>query len=925
MSKEEKEEKSTSIFDFFSNFDKSTQVAYIISRFYYQIIGIYFPAVLLVLFSYFYYKDILSSFYHPLTEGLKNFQFDQWYLTLFVFIGIVIIVGEAINAISSRVTFLSPGPIRRVDLVKSILGIKITREWLNRVKWPIWFGIADYPIPFSSFDRYFLESLDKEKRSLAGKIGWTTFFRNMVFVLSIIFLTGILLYVTILGSTTNNTFIQNFNLDITKFPEYISQPEKTLFIPLWLPLVLTVLFYLGYRSNRRSYGLVYWKSYRRNEYIKWFEVKYGSLENVFKIKSDSYQQAINFVTDKLYIASDMYLLNFSSIIMTKLEDSYLSLNEIVDKYSDSDLTCGYHKRYPADQKPGNFVLACSYCRGCILQKLKETSVIMNYCYKEWRYGSHEIVLEKCFSGLECLGFVTFEGFKARQSARELTRPEFWQEMRGFLLIAETFCMESAFADIELNLKNWNWINPSTNNDNKSDNSYSKMYRNLIVSFDEWDRAITNITSYFQLNSPEYFLGSPFLEEFKNVNILRNFGGYNYGKCIDDLALLNYRLNNNDYAWNDIVFTYDNKWKVIGLENHVLKLVPVKVTSNLKIEMQMRPNSEKIKDLPKFLYEINHDEIKSLPSFKELMGKDVLVMNGLASLIKYTYKKDNTEILGYNILFPYKKNERLYFIKYEEEKGDESSVDYLEKMLESITPDIAKFFNTANSLFETGKYAKAIMLYDKVLEYDPNDLTALISKGASLSNLDRYEEALENYDKAIEVNPNEPRIYYNRGTALAALGRLEEALENYDKAIELDPNDANCYSEMASVLGSLKRYEEALENYDKAIELDPDDVIALDNRGYMLFELNRINEAVEQSEIVVEYYENYANGWYNRAVYLLADSRNDEALLALNKAIKLDPSCAAEARNDMDFNALKNDDRFKQLVATNVNPLNTGIV
>jgi tetratricopeptide (TPR) repeat protein len=131
--------------------------------------------------------------------------------------------------------------------------------------------------------------------------------------------------------------------------------------------------------------------------------------------------------------------------------------------------------------------------------------------------------------------------------------------------------------------------------------------------------------------------------------------------------------------------------------------------------------------------------------------------------------------------------------------------------------------------------------------------------------------------------------------------------------------------MASVLGSLKRYEEALENYDKAIELDPDDVIALDNRGYMLFELNRINEAVEQSEIVVEYYENYANGWYNRAVYLLADSRNDEALLALNKAIKLDPSCAAEARNDMDFNALKNDDRFKQLVATNVNPLNTGIV
>jgi tetratricopeptide (TPR) repeat protein len=908
-----KEEKSNSIFDFFSNFDKSTQVAYIISRFYYQIIGIYFPAVVLVSFSYFYYSDILSAFYDPLREGLKSFPFDQWYLTLSVFIGIVIIVGEAVNAISSRITFLSPGPIRRVDLLKSILGIKITSDWLNRIKWPIWFGIADYPIPFSSFDRYYLESLDKEKRSLAGKIGWTTFFRNMVSVFSIIFLIELLLYITILNSTISNILPQNFILDNTNLPDYITHPEKTFFMPLLLPLVFAVLLYLGYRSNRRSYGLVYWKSYRRNEYIKWFEVKYGSLENVFKIKSDSHQQAINYITDQLYIASDLYLLNFSSIIMTKLEDSYRLLNEIIEKYSDSQVTCGYHKRYPVDGNPGNFKVDCSYCRDCILEKLEETSIIMNYCYKEWRDGSHEIVLEKCFSGLECLSFVTLEGFKESQTARELSRPEFWQEMRGFLLIAEVFCMRSAFADIELSLKKWNWINPSIDNDTQSDNVYSKMYRNLIVSFDEWDRAMTNIEDYFQTNSPNYFLSSPALEEFKNLNILKDFGGYNYKRCVDDLTSLNYRLKNNDYSWNDIVFTYGNKWKVIELQVNELKLVSAEVDSNVKFEMRLRFNTENITDLSKFLYEKSYDEIKGLSNFKESMSKDILIMNSLASLIKYTYKKDNTEILGYSILFPYKKNERLYFIKYEEEKADESSVDLLEKMVQSIEPDIYKFYNEANSLYEQTKYAEAISLYNEVLEYDPNDVASLLSKGSSLYKMNQYEEALQNYEKAIEVNPKESMSYFNSGTALAALGRYEEALQNYEKAIELNPNDSDFYFNMARVLDALTRYGEALQNYEKAIELNRDDVTALDYRGYMLFKLNRTREAIEQSNLVIELDGSYANGWYNRSIYLAAEKRDDEALAALSQAIKLDPSCTIEASKDMDFNIIRNDDRFKKLV------------
>jgi len=454
-------EGNNSLSNFFSSLDKSSQLAYIISRFYYQILGIYFPAVILVSFFYFYYYDYLTSLFGPIVHSLNSIQFDRWYLTLLVIIGIVVIIGEFINVISSRISFLSPGPIRKVDLFKSIIGIKVRPLWLDKVQWPIWFGISDYPIPFSSFDRYYLESLDKEKRSLAGKIGWTTFFRNMSIVFSIIFLAQVFLFYMILNSQTN-ILTQNLKLDsTTSLPDFIIHPGKTFFIPLILPLVLAFGFYVGFTSNRRSYDLVFWKSYRRNEFIKWFEAKNGSLQTVFNINSNSLSKAANFVTDTLYYESDQYMRNFSSIILNELETSYGRLREILDNNSNGNVTCSYHKRGPTDKNDDDFAIRCSYCRARIRGMLNDTKTIMNYCYKAWRDGSHEIVLERSFAGLDYLDFKIDDGANDEKKS-EL---EFWQAMRGYLLLSEDFYMNNAYEYITNKLKEWDWINKAAESAN----------------------------------------------------------------------------------------------------------------------------------------------------------------------------------------------------------------------------------------------------------------------------------------------------------------------------------------------------------------------------------------------------------------------------------------------------------------------------
>jgi hypothetical protein len=689
MSKSVSKEEGKSIFDFFSNFDKSSQLAYIISRFYYQIIGIYFPAVIFVTFFYFYYVDYLSSIYTPVTEWLN--KMNNWYLTVVVFIGIVVITGESINAISFRLSFLSPGSIRIIDKFKKIIGLEVKPSWLYKVEWPIWFGIANYPIAFSSFDRYYLESLDKEKRSLAGKIGWITFFRNMFVVFLIIFLLQVMLFVS-LKTSISSILTQNMEkADITALPDFIIHPGKTFFIPLILPLVLSLIFYLGYKSNRRSYDLVFWVSYRRNEYIKWFEAKYGSLQNVFNINSTNLTQAIDFVTDILYYSSDQYLKNFSSIILSILENSYKRTKEILDN-STSNTTCSYHIDYPLDKRLINLDVGCSYCRNQISDVFNDTKTIMSYCYKEWRDGSHELVLEKCFVGLEWLNGI----LEDVADDEKIFRTEFWQEMRGYLLLAENFTMIRAIHEITDKLTKWDWINKAADSANLSTHGqtadiYYNMNRNLAISYDDWYKTITSLERYFEKYSIAMDIESEAFDQLKNSGALRDFGGYDYKKSMRDLHEVEKKLNTAEYSWHEIIISYSKQWALIEMENDSIKIVPIDVTGNGKIDIWSENNPNMISNTSE-LYHKNHSKIekyfKSNVITSEIISyKEISVMDSLASLIIFSYRKADVQILGYQILFSSEDKRELFFIKFEEEEDKPSSVDMFETLIHSLKQDV----------------------------------------------------------------------------------------------------------------------------------------------------------------------------------------------------------------------------------------------
>jgi Flp pilus assembly protein TadD len=112
---------------------------------------------------------------------------------------------------------------------------------------------------------------------------------------------------------------------------------------------------------------------------------------------------------------------------------------------------------------------------------------------------------------------------------------------------------------------------------------------------------------------------------------------------------------------------------------------------------------------------------------------------------------------------------------------------------------------ANKLYNDGKYAEAVKLYDDALLLDPSDGKLKMNKGSALYRMNELDEAEKSYLDALsspinkktaaDAHYNLGNIQYKQGEQSEAKGdapsarkKYSGALENYISALKLRPND-----------------------------------------------------------------------------------------------------------------------------------------
>jgi tetratricopeptide (TPR) repeat protein len=211
-------------------------------------------------------------------------------------------------------------------------------------------------------------------------------------------------------------------------------------------------------------------------------------------------------------------------------------------------------------------------------------------------------------------------------------------------------------------------------------------------------------------------------------------------------------------------------------------------------------------------------------------------------------------------------------EYYKQKLYEKAIPYLWKVTASGIKDryyktvIKKLIESYYNLGKKEKGEKAIALMDtallacyKGLDFDPDYITFHYWAGLIQYLLKRYQCAIPHYEKLTELEPKE-KSYWETLAALYFVTRNEKAIQAQNKVIELDPNDEEARRKLAvytqKLGGSLyDTYKELYEKYP-------------DNAEYAM----------------------------KFAMAALDEERNDEAIQAFKRLLKLKPGDPEALKN-----------------------------
>jgi tetratricopeptide (TPR) repeat protein len=184
--------------------------------------------------------------------------------------------------------------------------------------------------------------------------------------------------------------------------------------------------------------------------------------------------------------------------------------------------------------------------------------------------------------------------------------------------------------------------------------------------------------------------------------------------------------------------------------------------------------------------------------------------------------------------------------------------------------------------------------------------------------DEYKEKLDNLSRRFEFLEAlgmalSPIDYINRGNALFEKKQFRLAEEAYNKALELEPNNSFAMLNKAGALCRQGKFEEALALNKRVQEIRPKDPKNLVNMAATLLYLGRPQEALDISIKLLEFLPGNPSALYNTACAYSRMKVKDKALDYLKKAIQASDIYRAQAKEDPDFQDLRDDSDFKTVL------------
>ncbi len=233
--------------------------------------------------------------------------------------------------------------------------------------------------------------------------------------------------------------------------------------------------------------------------------------------------------------------------------------------------------------------------------------------------------------------------------------------------------------------------------------------------------------------------------------------------------------------------------------------------------------------------------------------------------------------------------------------------------------------------KAGDYPNARKHLEQSVTINPNDYNSRVNLGLVLDQIGDAAGAKEQLEKAVELGADAPQIHFELAKALRTLGESEAAQQQlklyqqrlqeesnrslavlksteaaqaaksgdnrrsadlYREACAAEPGNAGFAYRLAMVLDDLGDVAAERTALEQSIKADPHFVLAQYQLGYLDYQSGDNAGAERQFRLTVQGAPENAQAWVSLAAVLVTESRTQEALEAVDHAVKIDPANAA---------------------------------
>jgi tetratricopeptide (TPR) repeat protein len=167
--------------------------------------------------------------------------------------------------------------------------------------------------------------------------------------------------------------------------------------------------------------------------------------------------------------------------------------------------------------------------------------------------------------------------------------------------------------------------------------------------------------------------------------------------------------------------------------------------------------------------------------------------------------------------------------------------------------------------------------------------------------------------SLNANQKEALAIYDQGLKLYYQRNYNAALAQFNKALAIDPNCYQAINGKGASYAFLGRYSEGISLVKQAIKMKPDFEYGYFNLGLSNELAGKWNDAISAYETAIKLNSKDEWAFYGIASIYGRQGNIDMVVKYLQQAIAIDPGVKDSAREEKDFNPVRNNPQFKALI------------